>query len=256
MAFRKQQLSVLDYIRSIAAVFVFFVMLLLFTPISVLLVFISLGRLTNFVIKHVGPIIGRPVLLTAGVNFSIQNNRKEPEQPCIYIINHSTTLDLVVLIALGLPRVRFVAKYELLYNPLFYLLGKSTGQIFIRREQSDEAIEHLRNTYRRIKSNALSVLMAPEGTRKHKGIIGQFKKGPFRMAMDLNYPIVPVHIKGVRHLNGKSNFWVRRGSVSVAIQPEINTNDWTLENVEEQIDRIREMYLQWAKNDSERAALQ
>lgn len=255
MAFKKEKLSFLDYTRSITAVLVFFLLLLLFTPICVLLVLISFGKLTNFVITYIGPLMSRPVLYTAGINFSIRNHRPEPQRPCIYIINHCTTLDLVILIALGLPGIRFVAKYELLYNPLFYLLGKSTGQIFIKREKSDEAIEHLRNTYRRIKRNNLSILMAPEGTRKHEGIIGEFKKGPFRTAIDLNYPIVPVYIKGARHLNGKSNIWVRPGNVSVDIQPDIETRDWTLKKLEKKIDKIRDQYLQWAKKDNEKAAL-
>ena len=254
MAFKKEDVSLLDYTRSIVAVLVFFVLLLFFTPICVLLLLLSFGKLTNYVIKYFGPLIGRPVLYAAGIDFKIYNIRPDPNRPCIYIINHSTTLDLVILIALGLHGVRFVAKYELLYNPLFYILGKSTGQIFIKREKSDEAIEHLRNTYTRVIENNLSIVMAPEGTRKHKGIIGTFKKGPFRMALDLNYPIVPIYIEGVRHLNGKNNIWVRRGNVTIHIKPDVETGDWTLDNLEKQITRIRKKYLQWANMDDEKTA--
>jgi 1-acyl-sn-glycerol-3-phosphate acyltransferase len=153
---------------------------------------------------------------------------------------------MLTILALGLPRVRFVAKWEFQYNPIFLVLGRLTGQIFIKREKSEEAIERLRKTYNRIQKQQLSILMAPEGSRKHPGIIGPFKKGPFRMAMDLDYPIVPIYFEGNRQLSKGNTLITKSGSLTAHIHPPIDLSNWTLDNLEENIIDVRKKYLHWA----------
>jgi len=249
MGNRKINYTISDRIRSVWAIIVFFFMIIILSPVCIFLIICSAGRLTNFVIENLGAMMGRPALYAAGIDFSINNRHPDFGRPCIYIVNHSTTLDLIIFLALGLPSVRFVAKHELQYNPLFFILGHFTGQIFIDRGKSDETINRLQNTCRRIKKNKLSVLMAPEGTRKHRGKIGPFKKGPFRMAMDLAYPVVPIYLEGVRYLNGTNNFWVKKGSITAHIYPPVKTGHWNIETLEEQIEAIRKQYLLWAEED-------
>ena len=251
----KNLLRVSDRIRSLWAALVFILLLIICTPVCVLIVSITLGRGTNLVISYIGSFMGRTTLRAAGITFQLTNHQSINTQPCIYIVNHKTTLDLIIFLAMGLPRVRFVAKRELLYNPFFYILGKSTGQIFIDRSQSEKAIQRLRNTYQRVKKERLNILLAPEGTRKHNGIVGTFKKGPFRMAMDLDYPIVPIYIEGARHLNGTSDIWVKKGNITVHIHPAISTDDWQLETLETHISKVRHRYLSWAENDTLKKAL-
>jgi len=244
-----------DRLRSIWAFIVFISLLLICTPICVLIVAITLGHGTNLVVTYIGSFMGRTTLASAGISFEVVNHNPNCEQPCIYIVNHKTTLDLIIFLALGLPKVRFVAKRELQYNPFFYVLGKSTGQIFIDRAKTDKAVERLRKTYKYVKEKKISILLAPEGTRKHDGIIGRFKKGPFRMAMDLRYPIVPIYIEGARHLNGTTAIWVKKGNIKAHIYPPIPTNDWYLEDLDLYISKIRHRYLTWAENDIQKKAL-
>lgn len=188
----------------------------------------------------------RPVLWISGITFREKLHGNAVESPAVFIINHSSTLDVLTILALGLPKVRFVAKWEFQYNPIFLLLGRLTGQIFIKREKSDEAIETLKKTYRRVKQQKLSILMAPEGSRKHPGIIGPFKKGPFRMAMDLGYPIVPIYFEGNRELSRGGTLISKSGTLTAHIHEAIDISDWTLENLESHIKEVRNKYLHWA----------
>lgn len=240
-----------EYVRSVMAITVFFLIFLIATPIILCLLIISLGKASNLVVEKIAPLMVRPVMWISGISFEEKFHTDGITSPAVFIINHSSTLDILTILALGLPKVRFVAKWEFQYNPIFLLLGRLTGQIFIKREKSEEAIETLQQTYNRVKKQQLSVLMAPEGSRKHPGIIGPFKKGPFRMAMDLGYPIVPIYFEGNRELSKGGTLISKSGSLTAHIHEAIDVSDWTLENLESNIKKVRTKYLKWAgiKND-------
>lgn len=235
-----------DYVRSIFAGLVFFMCLFIATPIILFLLIISLGKLTNFIIEHIAPLIVKPALAAGQVHLSVKQHGPPVDEPVLYVINHSSTLDLITILGLGLPRVRFVAKWELQYNPVFFLLGRLTGQVFIKRQKSEQAVKTLQKAYNRIQKNKLSVLMAPEGSRKHAGIIGPFKKGPFRMAMALGFPIVPIYFEGSRALSSGDSLLFKPGHITAHLYPPVDTSAWTLNTLNDHIRQIRHQYLGWA----------
>lgn len=241
-----ESLTFSEYIRSFIAILVFFLVFALATPLIAILLFLSLGKATNWIIKYIGPAIAYPVLWTAGINFNVIQHGEPVEQPVVYIINHSSTLDLITMIALGLPRVRFVAKWQLQYNPLFFIVGRLTGQVFIQRKKSAKAVAALQNTYNRLRRDRLSIMVAPEGSRKHEGIIGPFKKGAFRIAMDLNYPIVPIYFDGNKELSLGGSLLTKSGTVNTHIHKPIDTSGWKLETLDQHIAEVRQLYLDWA----------
>lgn len=248
----KQTFTWTEYLRSALSILLFFILLIVFTPIILLLLVFSFGKMTNFVVEKIAPAVAIPVLKVAGIDFKIKKHVNPIPAPAVYIVNHSSTLDILTILALGLPRVRFVAKWQLQYNPIFFILGRLTGQVFIRREKSDKAIETLKKSVARIRKNNLTVMLAPEGSRKHPGVIGPFKKGPFRMAMDLQYPIVPIYFEGNRELSTEDFLITKPGTCTAHIFPAIDTTHWKLESMDNHISNVRNRYLEWAgvENDS------
>ncbi len=237
------------YLRAVIYIISTFFLLGFSSILVFVLMILSLGQLQNQIIEHYGKFLGRAVLKVAGVKMRVKYVSGKVTQPAIYISNHSSTVDLFVIIGLGLPRIRFVAKYELQYNPLFFILGRVTGQVFIKRQQTEKAVKILRKTYERVKKQRLSLYVAPEGTRKHPGKIGPFKKGAFRMAIDLGYPIVPMYFEGASELCPVNSLLVRPGEVTVWIHPPIDTSNWKIETLDEHIESVRKLYLQWAKQE-------
>ncbi len=231
------------YIRSFLGLTFFILALLLFFPVLLVTNTVTLGRSTNFYIKHVVPFLSRLTLRILGIRYeNVFHTDGWPSQAMV-IINHSSTLDILTMFALGVPRVRFVAKWEMQYIPVFFLIGRISGQIFIRRQRSQKAIQTLHNAYDRILRQKLSVLMAPEGTRKHQGRIGPFKKGPFRMAMDLDYPILPVFFEGNQELSSGGSMLAKPGQIRAHIFPPISTKQWNVQSLDQKITEIREFYL-------------
>lgn len=242
----RQKFTWIEYTRSALSILLFFILLIVFTPIILLILILSFGKMANFVVEKIAPAVAIPVLKVAGINFNIKKHVDPIPQPAVYIINHSSTLDILTILALGLPRVRFVAKWQLQYNPVFFILGHLTGQVFIRREKSEKAVETLKKNVERIQKNNLTVMLAPEGSRKHPGVIGPFKKGPFRMAMDLHYPVVPIYFEGNRELSAEDFLITKSGTCTAHIHPAIDTSGWKLEDIEYHINNVRNRYLKWA----------
>lgn len=208
---------------------------------------LTLGLAQNWVVEFFSRILGRAVFWLARVKLKIEYLGEKVKGPAVYISNHSSTLDLFGIMALSLPRTRYVAKHELMYNPFFGVMGLLTGQIFIKRQDSAKAIAAINRAYERIRRKKLSLYVAPEGTRIEGGQIGQFKKGAFRMAMELQYPIVPIHFAGARRLCPGKTLVVTPGTVYARFYPTIDTSSWTLEQLDEQVDKIRQAYIRWER---------
>lgn len=247
MSSPRNRFSFSDYLRSISSLLVFFILLLILTPLLLLMLIFSFGKLSSFIIENVASSIAKISLFVSGVRFTVKKHVDPIPSPAVYIINHGSTLDVLTILAIGLPHVRFVAKWQFQYNPLFLILGRLTGQVFIRREKSEKAVNTLKKSVARITKQKLSLLMAPEGSRKHKGAIGPFKKGPFRMAMELNYPIVPIYLEGNDKLSPGVYMITKKGDATAHIYPPIDTTSWTAEQLDDHIKEIRSMYIEWAE---------
>lgn len=241
-----EPMTITNYFRSILGMLLFVILFIIAIPLILLIILLSFGKATDFVIRTFAPAIARPVLWVIGIRFNVQHHGKPYDGPAVVIINHSSTLDILTMMAVGLDKIRFVAKWELQYFPFFFIVGRLTGQVFIKRQKSEQAIQTLVNTYERLKRQQLSVMVAPEGSRKHEGIIGPFKKGAFRMAIDLNYPMVPIYFEGNNRLSFGGSIMARSGEITAHIHPPIDTSDWKLETIEEHIHEVRALYLNWA----------
>lgn len=126
----------------------------------------------------------------------VRRRAKEGEGFC-FVANHTSLLD--VLLILGKLRVNmgFVAKIELLFIPALNVLIAMIHSVFINRRQLKKSVAAIRKATRRI-SKGYSMGIFPEGTRSKTGEIGLFKHGSFRMATESGAYVVPLTIKGVR----------------------------------------------------------
>lgn len=239
-------LSFIEYVRSIVGLTLFVILFLIAIPLIFLILLLSFGKATDYIIRNFAPWIAKPVLAVIGIKFSVVQHGETFTEPAVVLINHSSTLDILTMMAVGMDKIRFVAKWELQYFPFFFIVGRLTGQVFIKRQKSDEAIKKLVSTYDRLKRNRLSVMVAPEGSRKHEGVIGPFKKGAFRMAIDLGYPILPIYFEGNNTLSLGGSILAKSGEVKAHIYPPIDTSEWSLDTIDQHIHQVRTKYLEWA----------
>lgn len=232
-------------VRSVLSMIVYMASLAAITVVGVPLLLLSGFTLRDWLIRNLGGFVGRAVLATAGVSLDIHDRRHHPDKPAVYISNHSSTLDMFVILALRLRRTRFVAKHELQYNPFFFIIGRLTGQVFLQRQDREKALTALDKTLADIRRERLSLYMAPEGTRKHEGIVGPFKKGAFHMAVKTGYPIVPILIEGASQLSHGGSLLTRPGKLTVTLHEEVDTASYAPEQVDRLATDIRKRYVEW-----------
>ncbi|MEQ9278431.1 MAG: lysophospholipid acyltransferase family protein [Balneola sp.] len=239
-------LTSFEYVRSIITMFVFMLILLLVSILVTIIVLLTFGKATNWIVKTFPRYMGIPIFYLLGIDYHLIDLRKDTSKPVIFIFNHCSTLDIPAVLMLALERFRIVIKWELQYIPFFFIIGRLTGQVFIKRSDKEHAIATLQKTYNRLRKNNLNLILAPEGSRKHEGKIGPFKKGAFRMAIDLGYPIVPIYFDGNDRLSMGGSLMAKQGEITATIHPQIDTSAWKVETIEEHIKEVRNMYLKWA----------
>ena len=111
-------------------------------------------------------------------------------RPAVFIFNHQSGLDPILMARLTQRDVVGVAKKELENAPILGALMKAAGVVFVDRGDRTKAIEAMRPAVEAIREG-LSVVIAPEGTRSATKQLGKFKKGAFRMAMAADVVVRP-----------------------------------------------------------------
>lgn len=225
-------------------------LLLVLCVLTIIVAALSFGKLSTFLTHWIGYLMGRTTLAVAGVRLNIIYHGEKPKGPAIYLINHSSTLDLFIIISLFLPGIRYIAKKELTYNPFFWILTRLSGQIMINRKDSRGTIQQLKAANEYIRKNSLSLFFAPEGTRSETGKIGSFKSGAFHTAVELGYPIVPIYLEGAYELCPGKSLITYPGTVNVHFHHPIDTSDWDKSKIRKHIEEVRNKYLKWAGQSS------
>ncbi|PWF44343.1 lysophospholipid acyltransferase family protein [Massilia glaciei] len=190
--------------------------------------------------------IGHLALGLWGIHVRKRQAAPFPAGQTVYIANHTSTLDMFVLIALGMPNTRFFLSGYLRKLLPFGVIGYLTGIFWTmpqtmperRRRLFAGAAETLRRT-------GESVFLSPEGVRVTGGQIGHFNKGAFHLAASLKAPIVPMFILIPAAVDPGLGLHVRPGVIDVHVGPAIPTVDWCLADLAEHIASVRAAYVQW-----------
>ena len=198
----------------------------------------------RFYSEVIGRWIGRVVLRIWGINYTTHHSEPLPDRQTIYISNHSSTLDVMLLISLGLPRARFfLSGYLRKFFPIA-IIGYII-RIFWTVEQTfpERRREIFRRADRILRRTGDSVYLSPEGKCVTTGEIGLFNKGSFHLATSLKAPIVPIYIYIPPKVQGWRGYRAQPGTVDVYFLPAIDTSSWRLEDLEANRDRVRQLYL-------------
>jgi 1-acyl-sn-glycerol-3-phosphate acyltransferase len=138
----------------------------------------------------------------------------------VFVPNHQSHLDILLLLALLPGRTRFAAKQELWRHPVMAAILDTLGMVPIDRERPEASVELLN----RAAASGDSFVVFPEGTRSRDGRLLPFKKGAFVLAIAAGLPVVPVTLRGTRRLMPRgSRMTVVPGDVEIVIEAPIPT---------------------------------
>jgi len=144
----------------------------------------------------------------------------DPQQSYVLVSNHQSQFDIFLLYGwLGVD-FKWVMKQELRTVPGIGMACDRLGHIFIDRSNHAAAMATLDEAKKKI-VNGTSVMFFPEGTRSRDGKLMRFKKGAFRMAVDLGLPILPLTVTGTRNVLPAGTSDLMPGSARLIIHPPI-----------------------------------
>ena len=190
----------------------------------------------------------RLLMASIGINLNVTGEENlTAERPAVFLFNHRNQADPFIAGRLISDNFTSVGKKELAKDPLMGTVGRVMDAAFIDRDDPKAAVEGLRKI-EELARKGISVLIAPEGTRLDTTEVGEFKKGPFRIAMAAGVPLVPIVIRNAEIIAERNSTTFNPGSVDVAVFPPISVADWTSENLDERIAEVRQLYLDTLKD--------
>ena len=98
-----------------------------------------------------------------------------------------------------------LAKNELWSIPILCKALDLAEIVPVERNKRDSAINSIRRASEVMK-HGINMTIFPEGTRSRDGRLMPFKKGPFHLAAETGFPIVPVTILGTEDMMPKGHF--------------------------------------------------
>lgn len=111
--------------------------------------------------------------------------------PYILISNHFSNWDPLVNGSPIRQEIIFLGKKELMKSPLIRWIFRSVRMIPVDRHNTD--MTAMRNCFKALKEEEILVIY-PEGTRHHEGIMEKTESGIATIALRQNVPVVPMLI--------------------------------------------------------------
>lgn len=161
-------------------------------------------------------------------------------RPQIFMANHQSDFDILIVLAHIPGQFRWIAKKELFKIPVFGKAMRNAGYIEIDRQNHEKALQSLEEAAQKIREGK-SVVTFPEGTRIRDGKIKPFKQGMFHLAIRSGVPIVPISIIGANEIMPKRTLKVRPGRITMIIDRPVDVSGYTLDTRGELIEKVRDI---------------
>lgn len=163
----------------------------------------------------------------------------DPARGYLYLGNHVNLFDPFAFVAAAPHHVVAVEKRQNFRIPIYGWLIARWGNIPIERDDPAAALKTLDEVAARVRRGE-SICFMPEGTRTRDGAMGEFRTGPFRVAIDAKAQVVPFALRNMRRFNRTGSFRVHPGEVEVVFMPPIDAGAYDRLGMQALSDAVRD----------------
>jgi fatty-acyl-CoA synthase len=142
----------------------------------------------------------------------------------LFVANHTSYLDIPLMLAAMNRDFCFVTKRELLDWPLISLITRAGAHIPVARDRAESRGAVVARIIKTLRAGR-SVLVFPEGTFSHDAGLRPFHAGAFRAALTAGVPVVPVALSGVARVWSPHARAPRPGVVEVWVGDALETSE-------------------------------
>src|SRR5438445_645504 len=183
----------------------------------------------------------RRILFLSGASMEVRHSPGfDPSRTSFFVSNHVNLFDPFMLYC-AIPQ--FVRGWELESHfniPIYGWLMKRFGNVPVPDIRRPSDLKRMWRLTREAINGGTSLIVFPEGKRTRDGRVDEFQDGAFRVAQQLEIPIVPVSIVGAfqHHRTGHWMFWP--AAVTIHLHDTVETTGMSKEEVPGLRARIRE----------------
>ncbi len=143
----------------------------------------------------------------------------------IFMCNHVSNLDPPIVVPMIPGRTSVLVKKEVFRIPILAWAMRLADFVRVDRSDREAAIASVQRAVA-VMEKGVHMTAFPEGTRSSDGRLLPFKKGPFHMALESGYPIVPMTIFGTEEMMPKNDWRIRQGTATLVFHPPVNSRDF------------------------------
>ncbi|NWW91600.1 PLCA acyltransferase, partial [Rhynochetos jubatus] len=214
------------------------------TTVSILVIMVSIPRGRNLENMKFLCMSLQPLRYIFGINVVLKGKENlRTKKPFVMVLNHQTSLDILLMMEILPSRCVPIGKKEILYMGTFGLACWLSGVIFIDRKKKEESISTLTEVAHSLHKENYRVLVFPEGTRNHGGSMLPFKHGAFHLAVKAQVPIIPVVISSYSDFYNRKEKRFTTGKIIIQILPEVETLDLGPDDVPKLAEQVRDSML-------------
>jgi len=191
-------------------------------------------------------------LIRISIFFTVEVKGKEDPKAQMFLLNHQSDLDIVVMETITSRDLTWVAKKELFDMPFFGLILKIPQDIAVERESKTSLIKLLKDAKCVLKTDRV-ITMFPEGTRSTKDKMLPFKSGAKIVADANKLRVQPVVLIQTSKYYNIKNFYYKPGRIKAIYMESFvadkNDENW-LKDLREKMQKVYDNEL--ADNPSHR----
>lgn len=192
--------------------------------VAITISILSILGMAQFAGRYVAKPWGRIVLWITPVAVKrVGQNHIETGQSYVVVANHQSIYDIPLAHGYLPLDFKWVMKVELRKMPFVGFACEKMGYIYVDRRNRKASIKAMDAAKEQL-INGTSVFFFPEGTRGNSVELKPFKKGAFKMARDLQLPILPVSISGANRVMPTDGTRILPGKITMTFHPPITLN--------------------------------
>jgi 1-acyl-sn-glycerol-3-phosphate acyltransferase len=176
---------------------------------------------------------GKTIMFGMGFWSEVKELQKiDPSKSYMFIANHTSMIDIMLMLSVVKSPCVFVGKEELTKIPLFGYIFKRSS-ITVNRGDANSRKDVYYEAQKRL-NNGLSICIFPEGLvpDDESVVLAEFKNGAFRLAIEHQIPIVPMSFYDCKKRFSYTFFSGSPGKLRVKIHPFIQTKGKELKDRE------------------------
>ena len=156
----------------------------------------------------------------------------DKKQSYVFVSNHQGAFDIFLIYGFLGRNFKWMMKYQLRKMPFIGMACQAAHNIFVDKRGTAK----IKQTYleaRQTLKDGMSLVVFPEGARTFTGHMGDFKRGAYMLASDLQLPIVPLTINGSFQVMPRMRDmkWVQWHPLTLTIHEPIPPKEQSSENI-------------------------